>query len=479
MAVVLAVIGTVVYLRFAAQLDETINQGLRSRAGDVSALIQLHGSDLDAPGRSVLVDRGESFAQILDDHGGVVDASPKLQSVSLLDPQRLRRATHATLIFTRPNPFEVGEPARLLATPVSASGRRLVVVVGAGADDRNSQLASLAWLLAIGGPIALLLASLAGYGVASAALRPVEAMRRKADEITEDEPGERLPVGTAADEITRLGTTLNGMLARLERAVERERAFVADASHELRTPLAILKTEIELALRGERSDDELRQALRSAGEETDRLAELAEALLVIARADGGRLPLATTRVDTRRLLDGVGVRFGPRVSASGRRIVVEPGPRSYLTGDPRRLEQALDNLVANALNHGAGAIHLASTARDATIELHVRDEGPGFPPEFIAQAFERFTRAEHSRPRGGSGLGLSIVQMIARAHGGEARVANHPDGGARVSIVLPVAGPRPAPAPAPAPAEAETVDGGPRTVSSPLRAGAKRETGSS
>jgi two-component system, OmpR family, sensor kinase len=441
MAVVLAVIGIVVYLLFARQLDDTINQGLRSRAGDVSALIQRRDSALDAPGRSVLVDRGESFAQILDAGGAVLDASPKLQSAPLLTPQRLARATRGTLIFTRPNPFETGEPARLLATPVSARGRRLVVVVGAGADDRNSQLASLALLLAIGGPIALLLASLAGYGVASAALRPVEAMRRKADEITEDDPGERLPVGTAADEITRLGTTLNGMLARLERAVERERAFVADASHELRTPLAILKTEIELALRRGRSDDELRDALRSAAEETDRLAELAEALLVIARADGSRLPLATTRVDTRQLLDGVGVRFDSRVRASGRQLVVDRGPRSHLTADPRRLEQALDNLVANALNHGAGRIRLASTARDGTIELQVHDEGPGFPPEFMARAFERFTRADHSRARGGSGLGLSIVQMIARAHGGEARVANDPDGGARVSIVLPVAGP--------------------------------------
>jgi two-component system, OmpR family, sensor kinase len=441
MTVVLAAIAIVVYLLFAHQLDATINQGLRSRAGDVSALIQRPDSALDAPGRSALVDRGESFAQILDARGAVLDGSPTLQSASLLSPQQLARATHETLIFTRPNPFEAGEPARLLATPVSARGRRLVVVVGAGADDRNSQLASLALLLAIGGPVSLLLASLAGYGVASAALRPVDAMRRKADEITEDDPGERLPVGTATDEITRLGTTLNGMLARLERAVERERAFVADASHELRTPLAILKTEIELALRRGRSDDELRDALRSAAEETDRLAELAEALLVIARADGSRLPLATTRVDTRELLDGVGVRFDARVRASGRRLVVDRAPRAHLTADPRRLEQALDNLVANALNHGGGSIHLASTARDGTIELHVRDEGPGFPPEFMGRAFERFARADHSRARGGSGLGLSIVQMIARAHGGEARVANDPDGGARVSIVLPVAGP--------------------------------------
>lgn len=441
MAVVLALVGIVLYLQFRAHLDDTLNQGLRSRAGDVSALIQRNGSALDAPGRSVLVERGESFAQILDAGGAVVDASPRLEHEPLLTPALLRRALRGTFIFTRPNPFEVAEPARLLATPVTARGRRLVVVVGAGADDRNSQLASLALLLVISGPIALLLASLAGYGVASAALRPVEAMRRKADEITEEDPGARLPVGTADDEITRLGTTLNGMLARLERALDRERAFVADASHELRTPLAILKTEIELALRSGRTVEELREALESAAEETDRLNELAQALLVIARADRGKLPLAPGDVDSAELLHGVSVRFGARVRASGRAIVVEDGPATHLTADPRRLEQALDNLVENALRHGTGAIHLGAAVHDGMVELHVRDEGPGFPPEFIAQAFERFTRADPARGRGGSGLGLSIVQMIARAHGGDARAANDSGGGARVTIELPVGGP--------------------------------------
>ena len=438
MAVVLAIIGTAVYLRFASQLDETFNQGLRSRAGDVSALIQQRGGKLSAPGGSILVERGESFAQILGADGTVVDASPTLQARPLLSARQVKRGVRETFIFTRPNPFEADEPARLLATPVTARDRRLIVVVGAGADDRNSQLASLALLLAIGGPVALLLASLAGYGVAAAALRPVDAMRRKAEAITVDEPGERLPVGGADDEIARLGTTLNGMLARLEEAVQRERAFVADASHELRTPLAILKTEIELALRGDRDTAQLRAALESAAEETDRLAELADALLVLARADGGgRLPLATSTVDTADLLKRIGERFGARVLAAGRSLVVEADPPASVTADPRRLEQALGNLVENALRHGAGEIQLSSTVRDGTLWLHVHDEGPGFPPQFIATAFERFTRADHARARGGSGLGLAIVRTIARAHGGEAHASNGSEGGARVSIELP------------------------------------------
>jgi signal transduction histidine kinase len=447
MAVVLTVIGAALYDQFRGHLDETLNHGLRSRAGDISALIQHESpSALSASGRRELVERGESFSQILEANGTVESAShPKLETVPLLTAAQIRRVDRGhTIILERPNPFEVSppEPARVLATPVTARGKRLVVVVAAGADDRNSHLHDLVRLLLIGGPIALLLASLAGYGVASAALRPVEAMRRKATEITEDARGERLPVRAINDEIARLGTTLNDMLARLERAFDRERAFVSDASHELRTPLAILKTEIELALKGERSRDELVAALGSAAEETDRLAELAEALLVIARLDSGKLPLATTAVQTSKLLAGISVRFEQRVKASGRSLVVdEDGNATKLTCDPPRLEQALSNLVDNALLHGTGKIHLSAIVSDGRVELHVRDEGPGFPPQFLAEAFDRFTRADHARARGGSGLGLSIVREIARAHGGVARAANHADGGADVALDLPRDGP--------------------------------------
>jgi signal transduction histidine kinase len=134
----------------------------------------------------------------------------------------------------------------------------------------------------------------------------------------------------------------------------------------------------------------------------------------------------------------VRARFDARVRASGRSLVIDDEPRTHLTADPHRLQQALDNLVENALRHGRGSIHLGATVHDGMVELHVRDEGPGFPPEFIGRAFERFTRADPARARGGTGLGLSIVQLIAHAHGGEAHAANEAGGGARVSIELPV-----------------------------------------
>jgi hypothetical protein len=172
MAVLLTLIGIGLYGRFETQLDETINQGLRSRAGDVSLFIQRAGSRLgDAPQR--LVDRDEAFAQVLELDGSVYDASPSLRDTPLLTSAEVRAAAaRRQTILSRRNPYE-SEPARLLATPVTAQGRRLLVVVGTDSDDRDATLRNLVLMFLIGGPVALLLASLAGYGVASAALAPV------------------------------------------------------------------------------------------------------------------------------------------------------------------------------------------------------------------------------------------------------------------------------------------------------------------
>jgi signal transduction histidine kinase len=227
------------------------------------------------------------------------------------------------------------------------------------------------------------------------------------------------------------------MLDRLEAALERERAFVADAGHELRTPVALLRTELELALRHADSPAELREAVRRSSEEVDRLGQLAEDLLLIARSDRGRLPLRVEPIDTTELLGSVATRFGWRAHEAGRSVEAVPVPSLALEGDRIRLEQALGNLVDNALRYGSGAVLLTAGQTNGAVELHVQDEGGGFPPEFIARAFERFARADHARSRGGSGLGLAIVQAIAEAHGGSAHAANRQGGGADVWLAMP------------------------------------------
>ncbi|MCW2990163.1 MAG: integral rane sensor signal transduction histidine kinase, partial [Solirubrobacterales bacterium] len=192
-----------------------------------------------------------------------------------------------------------------------------------------------------------------------------------------------------------------------------------------------------LALRDGRSVEEFKDALRSAGEETDRLVQLAEDLLVIARSDRGRLPISHDQVDVRKVLDAVRRRFLLRAESRGADVVVTAGPGLTAPGDGARLEQALGNLLDNALRHGGRQVWLGALATDDAVELHVADDGPGFPEGFLDRAFERFARADPGRGRGGAGLGLAIVAAIAAAHGGSAGAGNRPEGGADVWVSIP------------------------------------------
>jgi two-component system OmpR family sensor kinase len=227
------------------------------------------------------------------------------------------------------------------------------------------------------------------------------------------------------------------MLLRLERAIERERGFVADASHELRTPLALMKAELDLALRKPRTAPELEEALRSTAAETDRLVRLAEDLLVLAQADDGRLPLRRDDFRAADLLSSVQLAFQTRAEAAGRTIEAAPSNGIAVSGDRMRLEQALGNLVDNALRHGSGAVRLSAVDKNRRVELHVADEGQGFPPDFLPRAFERFGRANEARTSGGAGLGLALAAAIAEAHRGSAHASNQAGGGADVWIALP------------------------------------------
>jgi heavy metal sensor kinase len=435
MALVLAASGWFLYARLSSHLATQLRQELQVRAQDLSALVRGGGS-LASDARSRLVEHGESYAQLVD-RGRVVDATPPLGGKPVLSPAQLAAAAHEPqYVGLGPVPG-LNEPSRVLATPVERAGRPLVLIVGGTRENDVETLASFRNELLIAGPIALLLASLAGYLVAGVALRPVEAMRRRAAEISAETPGERLPVPTTHDEVERLGTTLNEMLDRLEDALRRERDFVADAGHELRTPLALLRTELELALRHDLSPDELREAIAVSGLEVDRLAQLAEDLLLIARSERGELALRLETLDAETVLADVASRFAWRADEADRPLAHESPPGLRVRADRLRLEQALGNLVDNALRYGNGRIRVRAANVNGRVELHVEDEGRGFPPAFLAHAFERFSRPDSAREGGGAGLGLSIARTIAEAHGGSAEAANGPDGGADVWLAVP------------------------------------------
>jgi two-component system OmpR family sensor kinase len=426
MAIVLSATGLFLYVRTGSALDRTINEGLRARNADVSALVQQADTGLR---EARLRGPNSGFAQVVGARGHIVDATAGLTRRPLLSVPQLAQARQRSTFVAQ---TLSGEQVRLLATPLTAQGQHLVIVVGSSLDQRDGTLADLRTQLLVGGPIALLLASLAGYLLAAAALRPVERMSEQAATISATSAGRRLPVPVADDEISRLGRRLNEMLARLEAALERERMLVSNASHELRTPLALIKAEIELALGEPESAPALAAALRSAGEETDRLSQLADDLLLLARVDSGALPLRRSSVSVRDLLDTIGTRFRRRATDTGRRIEISAPAGLVVLADRRRLEQALSNLVENALRHGSGTVTLRGEAKDGVLALAVVDQGAGFPADFTEHAFERFSRADGSQA--GAGLGLAIVSAIAQAHGGTASASNAPAG---VTLSLP------------------------------------------
>lgn len=431
MAVALAATGFFIYRRVGGTLLASVDQGLRGQAVEAAGRVE-HGRsvlDRDSPG-------GPTVEQLVSATGRVRESTPARLPALVTGPSL--REVIAGRPQVRSGPIRgLHGDWRILAVPARVNGgRAAAVVVASSLEPRAETLDRLLREFLIGGPAALVIAILAGYALAAAALRPVEAMRRRAASIGASTAGSRLPTPRSRDEVSRLAETLNDMLARLEAAFEHERRFVDDASHELRTPLALLRTELELALRHPRTREELEQALRSAAEDTVRLSRLAEDLLLFARFDQGRLPLHREAVDLQAMLASVAARYEPRAREAGRPLRAEVAGGLRLDGDSARLEQALGNLVDNALAYGAGGIVLSARARDGRVELHVTDEGPGVPPDFLPRAFDRFSRADEARGRGGTGLGLAIVGLIARAHEGEAGLANRPGAGADAWLSL-------------------------------------------
>jgi two-component system, OmpR family, sensor kinase len=428
-AIVLAATGIFVYLRLQADLRRSMDITLRSRA-DTEAL------DVERTGSFSGEQPEDAFAQLVSPDGSIVESSSAVSGEASFVPNGIQAPTY----FEREAVTIDDEvvPARMIAVSL-ANGD--VLVVGASLDDQEQMLARVATALALGGPLALALVIAVTWFLVGWTLRPVESMRLEAAAISASAPGRRLPVPNSDDELARLAETLNAMLERLEEAIQRERRFVDDASHELRTPLSNLKAGLELALRRSRTAVELEASVRSAAVETHRLERLAEDLLVLARADRGRLPIRREPVDVARMVGGTVESFAARAAERHVRIDVCVPEALRADVDELRIRQAVSNLLDNGIRAvpSGGRVSIAAERDDGSLRLEVRDSGPGFPPDFLPVAFEAFTRpdAARSRPYGGVGLGLAIVAAVAQAHGGSVRADNLPGGGAVVILSIP------------------------------------------
>lgn len=432
MATLLAALIAFLYFHFRSDLDYNINQSLSARAQDIAVLLRSE-NPADTRGALQRLPAGnDNVVQVLDRNGRVVGTSAGPAQPALLRRSELPAALRSPRLIQR------GERFRLYS--LALASERRVVVVGVSLAERDAALDKLDNNLLIGVPPALLLATLAAYALAAGALRPVEKMRRRAAMISTEEISTRLPLPSSQDEIRRLGITLNQMLDRLEAGINHERLFIANASHELRMPLAVLKAELEVSLRERGDAEQLRGAMGSAIEETNRIAKLAEDLLLLARAEDGTLPIDPDDLPLQELIADLGARFSPIIRDAGRELHVDPeaiAPDITVHADPHRIEQAVGNLVDNTLRYGDGPITLGARVSDGAVEIHVSDRGVGFSDWLLPRAFDRFSRADPARQRGGVGLGLAVVRMIAEAHGGRADAGNLPGGGADVWLTVP------------------------------------------
>lgn len=434
-ALVLAASGVLIYVQFARYIDGRTDEELRERSVTFRSL----AVDGVNPKRIIALS-GEEFAQIYGRRGSVIATTGGVRRQRLLTGAQLASARVKPLSADRRPTPPTDDGVRLRAFTL---GDGAVAVIAESRDDRERELNQLALLLLVSLPGALLLASLTGYQVAGAALRPVERMRSRAARIGDTDLSERLDEPGTGDELDRLATTLNDLLERLHGALERERRIVGDASHELRTPISVLRTRLDVALRGDHDKATLRIALTEAQSDAIRLTRLADDLLVLARADQGQLPLRLEPVEVQDLLERAAARHGTQVASAAREIraAVDVEGGAVVLADPDRIDQVLDNLLVNALRYGRGEITLTArpTPGGHHVELAVGDRGPGFPPDLRGRAFERFSQGEAARGLGGSGLGLAIVEAIVRAHGGTVAAENGPDGGTEVRARLPLA----------------------------------------
>jgi len=426
-AITLVGLGLFVYFRVEVTL---LNQARVSLGAQMDALDGLPESGRQDATAAMT---GEFFGQVLTAAGVVVASSPQL-SGPLVSGDPFPPAPGQDVVVAQPV-LLAGENEREAALLLLRRDGDQVLAVGASKEDLDDALWGVRTQLVIGGPLALLLASGAGYFAAGAALRPIERMRQHADAISAHSSGERLPLPPARDEIHRLGLTLNQMLDRLDAGLQRERRFVAEASHELRTPLALLKLELDLALAQQRPADELLAALHSAGEEVDRLTRLSDDLLLLAASQDGRSQLDRTDVDVGSILQTIAARFSARAGQEGRKIVVGCDGRPVVRAHAGRLERALSNLVDNAVRHGAGDVELGSSWSDGRVSIWVIDHGPGLDDALRARVFESFSRSSTPRSQDGRGLGLTIVQAIISELHGTVTIENRSSGDGTVATI--------------------------------------------
>ncbi|MBN1174718.1 MAG: HAMP domain-containing histidine kinase [Micromonosporaceae bacterium] len=412
----------------------SVAQDARDTGNEVARLIEAG----EAP--QPLPVSGGQYVQVVDSHHRVVAVSSNADRlIPLLREREILRAAGGQVLVVDGSRAGLAGLLRVVTVQAETSRGLQTVIVARPMSDVNTGVDLLGRVLLGFYPLMVILLAIVGWRVAGAALRPVEALRLGAERITGAATTERLPVPASGDEIHRLAVTLNDMLDRLASARERQRAFVADAAHELRSPLASMRVQLEVAARLEDHGGLTEDLLL----DVDRLSQLVDDLLILARGDERLAPERVQLIDLDALVRDVVARY-----ATARVPVRVDSPGScWIRGDVGELVRVVINLIDNAVRHARRQVTVTVTEARPNQLLAVTDDGPGIPEADRNRVFERFTRLDDARGRddGGTGLGLAIVRGILRRHGGEVAlgdtIAGLPNSGLRAEVRLPRADP--------------------------------------
>ncbi len=382
------------------------------------------------------------FIEVWSPEGSLLFRSAALQNQAMGGPpgpnEGLRDPTPSTTRL--PN----GAQIRLVSSVFHVEDQRVVLRVAYSEEGLWGELREFGVVLLLGFPIALLLASVGGYALARKALAPIDRMAIQTQKISAERLTDRLSVENPDDELGKLASVFNAMLARLQAAFDQLRRFTADASHELRTPLTAIRSVGEVALQEQKSPAEYRDVIGSMLEEVDRLTRLVENLLTLSRADAGHVQLQRMDISLLALTREASSMVEVLAEEKGQRVEIDGDAGLIVSVDRLVLRQGIVNLLDNAIKYsprntrilvrvGFGAAGQAS--------LEITDEGPGIPSEHQPYVFDRFYRVDQARTRewGGTGLGLAITRWAVEAHGGDIDLTSKHGTGTTFHVSLPLA----------------------------------------
>lgn len=448
LAASLITFGSILYVVLSKNIISSIDARLFSMAGMVSKAVFRPGTVNLPQNFDVFLEHffgiktSGNFIQLMDKYGKIVFTSSTLGKTHLpLSTQTYHHAIAGNVTYETVE--NIGRyPARIITFPLMEKGQLISILqVGAPLQESTAALNALFYILIFGIPLAVILASGVGWFLAKKALSPVDRITGLARKIEVGSLNERLDVSGPKDELGRLAKTFNDMIARLELSFKQVRQFTADASHELKTPLTVLKGEMEIALKTEKTVEGFRDVVKSNLEEIDKMSAIVKSLLNLAKLDSRvKLPKDSIRLD-----EIVEERFNQTLSLSkdkGIDMVMAKKESVVIMGDKLGIGQLVFNLIHNAIKYTSknGRIEISLEERDNWAVIKVIDTGIGIAKEDLPYIFDRFYRVDKARTTGagGVGLGLSICKEIAEAHGGKIEVESEAGKGSVFKVYLPV-----------------------------------------